>query len=150
MKYFSAVVAASALVSISTSGFAAKFAPADTKFQLNGSLALQQSQGSTGFACPFTFTGKVTHAGVITIKGASFCANVQASGLPWSWRAVDNHPPHISIPMTFSINGFDCGQFLEDGYDFAGNFRMSFEFSTNGCLIASGTGTSTPTISVKK
>ncbi len=150
MQYLSATAAALAIMAGATPSIALPiFAPKNTSFTLTGSLSLQQSQGSTGFDCAVTFAGHVTRAGEVEIKRATFCANVQASGLPWTWRALAVRKGQFTMPMGLIINGFDCGPWNGDGRDEAGIMAVVDEaFSANGCLVVSGGGPSTPTITV--
>lgn len=150
MKFAYVAIAASAITAGATPSLAAaKFAPANTNFTVTGSLSLQQSQGSTGFDCPFTFGGHVTRGGEVKIKRAAFCANVQASGLPWIWRALSVRTGEFLMPMTLIINGFNCGLWNGDGRDEAGVLGPAGEgLSANGCLVVGGGGPSTPTITI--
>lgn len=150
MNYLYAAIVASAITVGATPSLAApKFAPANTSFTLAGSMTLQQSQGSTGFDCPFSFAGLVTGGGMMKIKRAAFCAGVQASGLPWIWRPSTRRPPTFPFTMTASINGFNCGPFSALAFDNAGVFFFGNVPSANGCMIV-GTvePTSTPTITI--
>ncbi len=150
MKFAYVAIAASAItVGATPSLAAAKFAPANTNFTVTGSLSLQQSQGSTGFDCPFTFAGLVTRSGEIKIKRATFCANVQASGLPWVWQALQVRGGRFFMPMTLIINGFNCGPWNGDGLDESGVLVVAAGgLSANGCIVVSGGGPSTPTITI--
>jgi hypothetical protein len=149
MKQLFAAIAALLVAAVATPSFAARFAPADTNFTLAGSMNLKQSQGSTGFGCAFSFSGHVTSSGEIKIKRATFCAHVKPSGLPWTWAALENRKPGFTMPMTMSINGFNCGLWTGDGVDDAGVLAVDSEqFSANGCLVVNGGGPSTPTITI--
>ena len=150
MNHLYAGIVASAITAMATPSFAAaKFAPANTNFTVTGSWSLQQSQGSTRFDCPFTFAGLVTGRGVIKIKGATFCANVQASGLPWTWHALAGNRGKFEMPVTLFVNGFNCGPWNGDGADVAGFLRVWIASpSANGCIVVSGGGQSAPTITI--
>lgn len=151
MNHLRAAIAATAIiVSTSPTLAAAKFAPTDTKFTLAGTMMLQQSQGSTGFDCAIKFSGVVTGGGKLKITRATFCAGVQASALPWIWQANLVRPPIFYAPMAFTINGFDCGAFGQDGFDDSGIFGVLNQISANGCDIVTGSATSTPTITIRK
>lgn len=151
MNHLYAGIVASAITAMATPSFAAaKFAPANTNFTLAGSFPLEQSSGSTGFNCPFTFTGLVTKAGVIEIEQATFCAGVQASGLPWTWQAVQPQPAAFKFTSALFINGFNCGIFTALGFDKRGLFKVANITSANGCMmVGTGYGQSTPAIKIK-
>lgn len=149
MKSLIALVAVSALAAMSTPSLAAQFSPPDTAFTLTGSMDVDQSQTAEGFSCPFTFRGRVTPNGRMKIRSASFCPRVQASGLPWIWKAVQARHPAVGVALiTIVIDGFDCGLDQNQVIVRDGGFTLGGNFTANGCVIGGGSGESTPTITI--
>ena len=88
-----AALAAVTLVSVALAGSASaySFSPTSTKFTALGSVVVMKNEAT--FRCDASFGGSTNKTGVgkftaVTFTGSPQCTAIQATGLPWEFRAL--------------------------------------------------------------
>ena len=129
------VLLALAALGVSGSAEAARFGPDNTAFTISGTMVLFQVIRGTQIDCPYTFGGKISRQGTLTITSATFCSQVIASQLPWSW-AAGSHRGGVSLAnLAISINGFYCGMEADGIFLKNSNIRWEGQTFPNGCAL---------------
>lgn len=150
MKTLAALVAVT-LVSVALAGSASaySFSPTSTRFTALGSLTLMRS--GSAVQCAASFGGSTNKAGVGRITAATFtgsptCTAVQATGLPWGFRALA--ASRALIKGMAATAGSACGpsnvHVMVNG---TGVIKFNHAMLTGGCSV-NGTVQTAPVITI--
>jgi hypothetical protein len=152
MRTLAALVAVT-LVSVALAGSASaySFSPTSTTFTALGSLTLAKS--GSPVVCAASFGGSINKTGVgkftaVTFTGSPTCMAVQATGLPWGFKAVSASRAMIRGMAASAGSLGTCGPSnVHVMVNATGVIKFNHAMLTGGCSV-NGTVQTAPVITI--